>query len=117
MNHRHLRLVTEAPAGPTYVVGRSRHATPGTPFVLAECADSGVAAVFALAGQEIRSAEEMGADARLSAALDAWKSGDRSTFELERKARAAYEPAEADERMPHPSLIGKPRSAWPQLAR
>ena len=117
MKQRHLRLVTEAPAGPAYVVGRSRHRAPGTPFVLAECADHGVAAVFALAGQEIRSAEELRGETRMSAALDAWEAGDRSTFELERKASAAYGTDAGGGRAPHPSLLGKPRSAWPQAAR
>ena len=117
---RHLRAVTEAPAGPAYVIGRSRHVRPGTPFVLAQCADQGVAAVFALAGQEVRSGEEMRGDSTLTAALEAWEAGDRSIFELEKSARSAYRPAQTmaePARMPHPSLVNKPRSEWPQVAR
>ena len=109
---RHLRPVEEAPEGSAYVIARSEHARPGMPFVLAECADRGVAVVFALAGQEVRSRTEMESDRLLGEALTAWESGDRTLFERERSARMAFRPAvPREERLrpvaTHPSLLGR----------
>ena len=87
---RHLRPVPDSPEGSAYVVGRSQHVRPGKPFVIAQCVHSGVAAVFALAGQRIFTREEMARDPSLAEALQAWDSGDASLFQAERKARAAF---------------------------
>lgn len=108
---RHLRLVEDRPEETSaYVVARSQIAEPGTPFVLAHCADRAVAAVFALAGQAVHSRSEMERDTALRRALDAWDTGDRGLFERERTARAAVSRPESRERMRsirHPSLLGK----------
>ena len=107
---RHLHAVRDEPNGPAYVIARSQLVRPGAPFVLAHCADRGVAAVFALAGQEVHSRDEMERDPSLTAALRAWEAGDQRLFEQERTARAAFRPdrsAEAMRAIPHPSLLGK----------
>lgn len=87
---RHLRPVPDSPQGPAYVVARSQHVRAGTPFVIAQCVHSGVAAVFALAGQNLYTRDEMARDSSLSEALAAWESGDSSLFLAERKAREAF---------------------------
>jgi hypothetical protein len=88
---RHLRVVPEvSEEEAVYVVARSQHVRPGTPFVLARCVDRVVASVFALAGQQVRTHDQMVRDASLQAALKAWDSGDHSLFQQERSARAAF---------------------------
>ena len=107
---RHLHAVRDEPEGPAYVVARSQLVRPGAPFVLAHCADRAVAAVFALAGQEVHSRSEMERDPSLSTALRAWNTGDQHLFDQERTARAAFRPDRSPEAMralPHPSLLGK----------
>ena len=107
---RHLQIVREAPQGPAYVVARSEHARPGTPFVLAHCADRAVAAIFALAGQEVHTRDEMERDPGLASALAAWDGGDTRLFEQERTARSAFRTPEHREVMRsigrHPSQFG-----------
>ena len=112
MAARHLHAVREEPKGPAYVVARSRVARPGAPIILSHCADRAVASVFALAGQEVFSRDEMERDPRLAEALAAWDAGDHRLFELERTARAAFRPdghreSESVRALPHPSLLGK----------
>jgi hypothetical protein len=60
------------------------------PFVIAKCVDRGVAAVFALAGQDVRTLEQMRGNSALAEALVAWEAGDDTLFRMERKARAAF---------------------------
>ena len=111
---RHLQVVREAPQGPAYVVARSQHARPGTPFVLAHCADRAVAAIFALAGQEVHTRAEMESDSGLASALAAWDRGDTRLFERERSARAAFRTPEQREVLRsigrHPSQFGTSHS-------
>ncbi len=109
---RHLQVVRDDPEeGSAYVVARSEHATAGAAFVLAQCADRAVAAVFALAGQEVHGRDEMERDPGLARALAAWDAGDHGLFERERTARAAFTGPDERERMRpvgrHPSLLGK----------
>jgi hypothetical protein len=87
---RHLRPVPDPPEGAAFVVGRSKHIRPGAPFVIARCVDRGVAAVFALAGQQVCTREEMAREPSLAEALEAWEAGDDELFKMERKARAAF---------------------------
>lgn len=94
---RHLRVVPDAPEGALYVVGRSVHAQPGTPYVIAKCADRAIAAVFALSGQQIRTRSEMLGDSALADALRQWDAEDDSVFRMERRARAALKPRAAGE--------------------
>jgi hypothetical protein len=60
------------------------------PFVIAKCVDRGVAAVFALAGQDVRTLEQMQGNSALAEALVAWEAGDDTLFQMERRARAAF---------------------------
>jgi hypothetical protein len=87
---RHLRPVPDPEQGQAYVIARTQHVRPGTPFVLASCVDRGVAVVFALAGQTVLSRSQMESDPALVDALRAWESKDDSLFRMERKARAAF---------------------------
>src|SRR5688500_17893088 len=87
---RHLRSVPSSPEGAAYVVARSAHARPGMPFVIAKCVTRGVASVFALAGQDIRTHEQMQRDSALAEALVAWEAGDDTLAQMERRARAAF---------------------------
>ena len=87
---RHLRPVPDSSEGAAFVVGRSKHVSPGAPFVIAHCVDRGVAAVFALAGQQVFTREEMWRQPSLAEALRAWETGDDHLFRMERKARAAF---------------------------
>ncbi|MGH2691839.1 MAG: hypothetical protein ACRDHM_04980 [Actinomycetota bacterium] len=87
---RHLRPVPDSPDEAVYVVARSQHVRPGIPFVLARCVDRGVAVVFALGGQQVRTRDEMLHDPSFTRALEAWEAGDDSLFRMERKARAAF---------------------------
>jgi hypothetical protein len=87
---RHLSPVPDSTDGAAYVVARSQHVRPGTPFVIACCIDRGVAVVFALAGQQVCAREEMERDPALAEALRAWEANDDSQFRMERRARAAF---------------------------
>ena len=87
---RHLKAVPDPRDGAVYVVGRSSHVEPGTPYVIARCVDRVVASIFALAGQEVMTRDEMLLDASLKEALEAWEAGDDSVFVKERKARTAF---------------------------
>ena len=97
---RHLRLVENSPEEAIYVIGRTRHVRPGTPYVVARCVDRVVASVFALSGQQLRTREQMLRDDALAGALRAWEADDTSLFHQERQARTAYS------RRSHPSSIG-----------
>ena len=107
---RHLRSVPDSPEGSAYVVGRSQHVRPGTPFVIAQCVHPGVAAVFALAGQRVYTRDEMARDGSLAEALEAWEGGDASLFHAEHKARAAFGRTDRKELLReirwHPSRTG-----------
>jgi hypothetical protein len=103
---RRLRLVSPPSAGPTYVVGRTRHAEPGTPYVVALCADEAVAAVLVLAGRETHSRDRMLAEPALAEALERWEAHDHRAHDRERSARVALGPRDA-RRSPHPSVLGK----------
>ena len=107
---RHLRPVPGSRDGAAYVIGRSSHVGPGTPYVTARCVDRVVASIFALAGQEVMTRDEMLRDASLKEALDAWEAGDDSVFVKERKARTAFaRPARTElarEVRWHPSRTG-----------
>ncbi len=107
---RHLRAVPQPATGPAFVIGRSRYVRPGAPFVLAHCAGPAVAAVFALGGTEVRSRQEMDADATLAQALRAWETGDHGLFEQEQAARGAFirqDRRDLMRRLPHPSAVAK----------
>jgi hypothetical protein len=104
---RHLRPVPDSPDEAVYVVGRSQHVRPGSPFVLARCVDRGVAVVFALAGQQVCTRDEMRHDPSLMQALEAWESGDDTLFRMERKARAAFGRQDRKDQPWHPSRVGR----------
>jgi hypothetical protein len=97
--------------GLAYVVARSVHVRPGSPYVIAQCVDRVVAAVFALAGQEVRTRDEMARTPTLAEALTAWDRGDDSVFRMERTARSAFgQPARREalrEMGWHPSRVSK----------
>ncbi len=98
---RHLRLVPDSPEdAAAYVIGRTRHVRPGTPYVIARCIDRVVASVFAMSGQQVRTREQLLRDPSLAEALGAWEADDTSLFHQERQARAAYS------RKWHPSQMG-----------
>ena len=97
---RHLRLVQDAPEEAAYVIGRTKHVRPGTPYVIAKCVDRVVASVFALSGQQVRTRAELLRESSLADALGAWEADDTSLFHEERQARAAYS------RRWHPSMTG-----------
>ena len=101
---RHLRLVQESPEEAAYVIGRTKHVRPGTPYVIARCIDRVVASVFALSGQQVRTRAELERDPALAEALRAWEAEDSSLFREERQARAAYS------RRWHPSSMGNAQS-------
>ncbi len=111
---RHLSPVPDSREGAAYVVGRSKHVRPGAPFVIAQCVDRGVAAVFALAGQQVFTRDEMTRVPSLARALEAWEAGDDELFSRERKARAAF--GRVDRKEPvrearwHPSRTSNIRS-------
>jgi hypothetical protein len=105
---RHLGLVPPLPGGPTYVVGRTRHAEPGTPFVLAQCVDEAVAAVLALAGHETYRRDRMLAEPALTEALERWEANDHRAHDRERTAGAAFgRIAPNQRRSHHPSVLSK----------
>lgn len=107
---RHLSAVPDTPDGAAYVIACSQHVRPGAPFVIAKCVDRAVAAVFALAGQQVWGRREMERDPSLAEALSAWEAGDDSLFRMERKARAAFGRPERKELLRevrwHPSRMG-----------
>jgi hypothetical protein len=108
---RHLRPVPDSPDGAAYVVGRSIHVKPGSPYVMARCVDRVVASIFALAGQEVMTRDEMRRDPSLKEALEAWDASDDSVFQMERKARAAFAPPAGTDPVRevrwHPSRVGR----------
>jgi NAD(P)-dependent dehydrogenase (short-subunit alcohol dehydrogenase family) len=105
---RHLRLVTGAPPGLSYVVARSVHVRPGAPYVLAACVEGGVAEVLALSGHGTYTAEEMRRKPDLAAALAAWDVGDHRLSRSEREAALAFARAvTGDPRALHPSRLSK----------
>jgi hypothetical protein len=107
--NRHLRVVPDSTDGAAYVVGRSVHVRPGSPYVIARCVDRVVAAVFALAGQQVCTREEMERSPVLAEALTAWDAGDDSLFRMERRARSAFgrpERPDIHEVKWHPSRTG-----------
>jgi hypothetical protein len=97
---RHLRIVPDNTEETAYVIGRTKHVRPGTPYVIARCVDRVVASVFALSGQQLRTREQLLRDDALAEALRAWEAEDTSLFHQERQARTAYS------RRSHPSSIG-----------
>jgi hypothetical protein len=107
---RHLRALPDTPDGPTYVVGRTKHVRPGTPYVMARCVDRSVAVIFSLAGQQVATRAEMVRDPALASALAAWDVGDDSLFARERKAREAFRRTGSSQRDRgvrwHPSRAG-----------
>jgi hypothetical protein len=106
---RHLRLVSSAPPGLSYVVARSVHVRPGTPYVMASCVEGGVAEVLALSGHGTYSADEMRRRPDLAAALAAWEAGDHRLHRAERDAALTFarSAAELDARALHPSRLSK----------
>lgn len=106
---RHLRAVPDQPDAAAYVVGRSVHVRPGTPYVIARCVDRVVASIFALAGQEVLTRDQMMRDPSLDEALAAWDVSDDSVFRSERNARAAFARGSGSEPREvrwHPSRTG-----------
>ena len=104
---RHLRSVPSLPEGPTYVIGRTRYAEPGTPYVVAQCVDE-VAAVLALAGHETYRRDRMLAEPALTEALERWEAHDHRAHDQERTAGAALRRIPSGLRSsPHPSVVGK----------
>jgi hypothetical protein len=87
---RHLRLVEPVALEASYVVARTAHIRPGSPYVVAACADLGVAEAVALAGHETYGAGEMGNRPDLARALRAWDAGDHSVHRSERVAALAF---------------------------
>jgi hypothetical protein len=87
---RPLRLVEAVPVETSYVVARTAHIRPGSAYVVASCADRGVAEVLALAGHETYGAGEMGNRPELARALRAWEAGDHRLHRSERVAALAF---------------------------
>jgi hypothetical protein len=106
---RHLRLVTTAPPGLSYVVARSVHVRPGAPYVLAACVDGAVAEVLALSGHGTYTPEEMRRGPDLAAALAAWEAGDHRLHRSEREAALTFARSvtKSDGRALHPSRLSK----------
>jgi hypothetical protein len=93
-------------------VGRSEYANPGTPYVVALCADDRMANTLALAGHEIHSPTAMREDPALAQALSAWEAGDDKLLKSERAARSAFTKSDRTElfrQVPaqHPSVLSK----------
>jgi lactate dehydrogenase-like 2-hydroxyacid dehydrogenase len=108
----HLRLVATDHAERFYVVARTVHVEPGTPYVVAAFADHAVAAVLALSGHAAHSEREMRSGPDLSRALGAWEAGDHRLHRLEGAAARAFAGSEAStdalrRRLLHPSLLGR----------
>jgi hypothetical protein len=104
---RHLRPVPSSSEA-VYVVGRSAHVRPGTPYVVSQCVDDVLAAVLSLAGHEIYGRGQMEGRASLAEALAAWEAGDHELHQRERAAWSAFgTPEPSAHRLPHPSLLGK----------
>jgi hypothetical protein len=106
---RHLRLVSNAPPGLSYVVARSVHVRPGTPYVMAACVEGAVAEVLALSGHGTHTEEEMRRRPDLAAALAAWEAGDYRLHRAERDAALAFARSvtQLDARALHPSRLSK----------
>lgn len=104
---RHLRPVSTGLSRPTYVVGRTRLADPGTPYVVAQCVDDAVAAVLALAGLETHPRHRMTEDPALAEALRRWEAHDHRIHERERSARAVVGGPPGQRRSAHPSVLAK----------
>jgi hypothetical protein len=106
---RHLRLVSSAPPGLSYVVARSVHVRPGTAYVLAVCVEGAVAEVLALSGHGTYTEEEMRRRPDLAAALTAWEAGDHRLHRAERGAALAFARSVTalDARALHPSRLSK----------
>jgi hypothetical protein len=108
---RHLRPVPPAPSGPTFVVRRTDHVRPGTPYVVAACIDRYVAEACAFPDGETYGREEMERHPALAEAVAAWDSGNDSLFLRERGL--AERMSRDDRRMvlrsigAHPSLQGR----------
>jgi hypothetical protein len=105
----HLRLVTAAPTGLSFVVARSVHVRPGTPYVLAACVEEAVAEVLALSGHGTYTEEEMRGRQDLAAALAAWEAGDNRIHRSDRAAALSFARAatRADALARHPSRLSK----------
>jgi hypothetical protein len=104
----HLRSVPADPAGPVYVIGRTRLTEPGTPYVVAQCMDEAVAAVLAMAGLEAHPRERMTEDPELAEALRRWETDDHRAHRRERSARARLSGTPTGQRRsPHPSVLAK----------
>jgi hypothetical protein len=109
---RHLRLVVSDQAEHIYVVARTVHVEPGTPYVVATCADDAVAAALALLGHAAHTAGEMRSRPDLSRALRAWEADDHGLHHLERAAARAFAGSEAStdplrRRLFHPSVLAR----------
>jgi hypothetical protein len=118
---RHLRLVEPDRTDRLYVVARTVHVQPGTPYVIAASADHAVAAVLSLSGHTAHSELEMRNGPELARALDAWEAGDHRVHGLERAAARAFAGPEGSSeaargRLLHPSLLGRSaaQAAGPQ---
>jgi hypothetical protein len=95
-----------------YLVGRGEYANPGTPYVVALCADDRMANTLALAGHEIHSPAAMKDDPGLTQALAAWEAGDDRVLKSERAARSAFTKSDRTQlfrQVPsqHPSVLSK----------
>jgi hypothetical protein len=109
---RHLRLVKPHRTECRYVVARTVHVRPGTPYVLADCADHAVAAVLSMSGHTAHSEREMRNGPELARALDAWEAGDHRLHRLELAAARAFagrgtSSDSSRRRLLHPSLLGR----------
>lgn len=109
---RHLRIVRTPDPDRLYVVARTAHVQPGSPYVIAVCAEDAVAAMLSMAGHETYGAEDMRRRPELARALQAWDQGDHRLHRSERSealafARWATSPIEPPRRGLHPSLLGK----------
>lgn len=109
---RHLRLVVTDQAERLYVVARTVHVEPGTPYVVAASADHAVAAALALSGHAAHADREMRSRPDLSRALRAWEADDHRLHRLEQAAARAFAGSEAStdavrRRALHPSLLAR----------
>jgi hypothetical protein len=106
---RHLRPVNDTPEEVTYVVARSAHVRPGTPFVVAACVDDAALELLVMTGHESYSAGHMRRRPELRQALTAWEADDHELHRTERRARDARQAGRpgGPRRGLHPSLLGK----------
>jgi hypothetical protein len=108
----HLRLVVTDQAECLYLVARTVHVEPGTPYVVTACADHAVAAGLTLSGHTTYTDGEMRGRPDLARALWAWEADDHRLHRLERAAARAFAGAEASteamrRRLLHPSLLAR----------